>query len=884
MPRPNDLLDVLLTGPHRTGRVTHIESIPARAAKPGAWPLWVDPVVRDRFMTAGIVAPWAHQAQAAALAWSRRHVVIATGTASGKSLAYQLPALTAARTGRRLGGTTLYISPTKALAADQLRSLDELGVPGVMATTYDGDTPIELRDVARTHATYLLTNPDMLHHAMLPAHHRWAGFLRSLRFVVVDECHGYRGVFGSHVAQVLRRLRRVCAMYGSTPTFVLASATTANPARTAELLIGMLPIEAVTEDGSPSGAKTFLLWEPPLLGDGATRDARSVGDPAATPGDAAPTSSNTPPTLSDTSTTPGHAATASGDTDTSRPNARPSDADAATVDAPPATTTAAGPVARDPHLGAADPGRPAVSSPTTTGDGAPDPAGQERGSGSWGVDGGSARRRSVLAETADLLTDLVIADARTVAFVRSRRAAETVAGLARSELTEVDASLPNRVASYRAGYLAYERRSLEAALNDGSLVGLAATTALELGVDVSGLDAVLIAGWPGTRASLWQQAGRAGRAGQESLAVLVASDNPLDSYLVQHPEAIFEQPVEETVLDPDNPYVLAPHLCAAAAERPLTSQDAAIFGPSTDDVLATLEHRRLLRRRVKDETTWHWTKRERPTDLADLRGSGGLVSLVEAGTGRVLGTVDGVRAHSTAHEGAIYVHQGDTYVIESLDLDDGVAMALPGAPDYTTTAREVSTLRVLEESASAKWGAARLTFGTVEVVSQVVGYLKRALRNGAVLGEVPLDLPERRLRTRSVWWTLPDDAIAAAGVSMADAPGAAHAAEHASIGILPLVASCDRWDIGGLSTLLHPDTGMLTVFVHDGHPGGAGFAERGFHAARSWLTATRDTIGACPCRDGCPSCVQSPKCGNGNEPLDKAGAVRLLDMLLSGTD
>ncbi|TDD70483.1 DEAD/DEAH box helicase [Jiangella aurantiaca] len=775
MPRPNDLLDVLLTGPHRTGRVTHIESIPARAAKPGAWPLWVDPVVRDRFMTAGIVAPWDHQAQAASLAWSGRHVVVATGTASGKSLAYQLPALTAARTGRRLGGTTLYISPTKALAADQLRSLDDLGVPGVMATTYDGDTPVELRDVARSHATYLLTNPDMLHHAMLPAHHRWAGFLRSLRFVVVDECHGYRGVFGSHVAQVLRRLRRVCAMYGSSPTFVLASATTADPARTAELLIG-LPVEAVTDDGSPSGGKTFLLWEPPLLGEGAG------------------------------------------------------------------------------------------------------------GSASWGVDGGTARRRGVLAETADLLTDLVVADARTVAFVRSRRAAETVAGLARSALSEVDPSLPDRVASYRAGYLAYERRSLEAALNGGSLMGLAATTALELGVDVSGLDAVLIAGWPGTRASLWQQAGRAGRAGQESLAVLVASDNPLDSYLVQHPEAIFEQPVEATVLDPDNPYVLAPHLCAAAAERPLTVEDAAIFGPSTEDVLPTLEHRRLLRRRAKAETTWHWTKRERPTDLADLRGSGGLVSLVEVGTGRVLGTVDGVRAHSTAHEGAVYVHQGDTYLIESLDLDDGVAMARADAPDYTTTAREVSTLRVLDESASEKWGPARLTFGTVEVVSQVVGYLKRALRSGEVLGEVPLDLPERRLRTRSVWWTLPDDSIAAAGVSMTDAPGAAHAAEHASIGILPLVASCDRWDIGGLSTLLHPDTGTLTVFVHDGHPGGAGFAERGFHAARSWLTATRDTIAACPCRDGCPSCVQSPKCGNGNEPLDKAGAVRLLDMLLSGAD
>ncbi|TDE00349.1 DEAD/DEAH box helicase [Jiangella asiatica] len=760
MPRPNDLLDVLLSGPHRSGRVTHIESIPARAASPAAWPGWVDPVVRERFMTAGIVAPWTHQAQAASLAWSGRSVVVATGTASGKSLAYQLPALTAARSGRRTGGTTLYISPTKALAADQLRSLDELGVPDVIATTYDGDTLVELRDVARAHATYLLTNPDMLHHSMLPAHHRWAGFLRSLRFVVVDECHGYRGVFGSHVAQVLRRLRRVCELYGAAPTFVLASATTADPARTAELLTG-LPVEPVTADGSPSGSKTFLLWEPPLSADNGTR------------------------------------------------------------------------------------------------------------------------RRSVLAETADLLADLVVADARTVAFVRSRRAAETVAGLARDALEPVDGSLPGRVASYRAGYLAYERRGLETALNDGSLVGLAATTALELGVDVSGLDAVLIAGWPGTRASLWQQSGRAGRAGQDCLAVLLASDDPLDSYLVQHPEAIFGQPVEATVLDPDNPYVLAPHLCAAAAERPLSSADAAIFGPSTDDVMATLEHRRLLRRRVKAETTWHWTKRERPTELADLRGSGGLVSLVELGTGRVLGTVDEVRAHSTAHPGAVYVHQGETYLIDGLDLDDGVAMAIAGAPEYTTTARTVSTLHVLEESTSVDWGDARLSLGSVEVSSQVVSYLKRALRSGEVLGEVPLDLPERRLRTRSVWWTLPASAITAAGVSEADAPGAAHAAEHASIGMLPLVASCDRWDIGGLSTVLHPDTGLLTVFVHDGHPGGAGFAERGYHAAHEWLAATRTAVATCPCRDGCPSCVQSPKCGNGNEPLQKAGAVRLLDALLA---
>ncbi|HEU0042585.1 MAG TPA: Zn-binding domain-containing protein, partial [Jiangellaceae bacterium] len=687
-----------------------------------------------------------------------------------KSLAYLLPALTAARQGRRRGGCTLYLSPTKALAADQLRVLDELAVPGVVATTYDGDTPVELRDMARGHATYLLSNPDMLHRSMLPMHHRWAGFLRSLRFVVVDECHGYRGVFGSQVAQVMRRLRRVLELYGSAPVFVLASATTADPATTAERLVGV-PVTAVTDDGSPRGAKSFLLWEPPFV-------EPSSGDATKAP-----------------------------------------------------------------------------------------------------------RRRGVLAETADLLADLVVADARVVAFVRSRRAAETVAALARDTLAPVDPDLPGRVASYRAGYLAYERRSLEAALQDGRLRGVAATTALELGVDVSGLDAVLIAGWPGTRASLWQQAGRAGRAGQSSVAVLVARNDPLDSYIVQHPEAVFGQPVEATVLDPDNPYVLAPHLCAAAAERPLTTADVDVFGPATLEVLAELEHKRLLRRRGADEPTWHWTRRDRPADLSDLRGSGGrVVSIVEVGTGRVLGTVDAVRAHTTAHDGAVYVHQGESYVIESLDLDASVAMARRDAPDYSTTAHEVSTLRILDETRSVTWGSPRVSFGSVEVAAQVVGYLRRVIGTGEIIGEEPLDLPERRLRTRAVWWTLGDDAVAdvtvEGGLDPADLAGAAHAAEHASIGLLPLVASCDRWDIGGLSTVRHVDTGVLTVFVHDGHPGGAGFAERGYGAAKEWLQATRTAIAGCPCTTGCPSCVQSPKCGNGNEPLHKLGAVVVLDRLL----
>jgi DEAD/DEAH box helicase domain-containing protein len=780
VPHLNDLPGILLTGSHRYGRVTHVESIPARVASAGTWPEWVDPVVRERFIAAGIVTPWKHQAQAASIAWLNESVIISTGTASGKSLAYLMPALTAARTHKRHGGKTLYLSPTKALAADQLRAIDALQIPDIGALTYDGDTPIEVRDVVRTHAKYLLTNPDMVHRSILPGHHRWAGFLRTLRFVVVDECHGYRGVFGSHVSHVLRRLRRVCAVYHADPTFILASATTADPARTAELLTGK-PVKAVTEDGSPRGSKTFLLWQPPM----------------------SPSSDELPP--------------------------------------------------HRPGLTGNEP---------TTGK-------RTRG-----------ERRGVLAETADLLADLVAANARTVAFVRSRRAAETVASMARAALASVDPTLSGRVAAYRAGYLAHERRHLEAALDDGTLCGIAATTALELGIDVNGLDAVLIAGWPGTRSSLWQQAGRAGRSGRTSLAVLLASDDPFDSYFIHHPEAIFGQPVEATVLDPDNPHVLAPHLCAAALERPLTRTDAEVFGPSTSDVLHTLEHQRLLRRRSKTQPSWHWTKRQRPSDLADLRGSGEMINLIERGTGRVLGTVDSIRAHSTAHPGAVYVHQGETYVVDSLDLDENVAIAEQDLPDYTTTARDVSTLRVLDETSSVVWGPARLTLGTVEVTNQVVSYVKRAIRTGEVLGEVAVELPERKVRTHSVWWTLPDEAIRAAGVDEAAAAGSAHAAEHASLGMLPLVASCDRWDVGGLSTVAHPDTGMLTVFVHDGYPGGVGFAERGFRAARTWLEATREAIATCPCVDGCPSCVQSPKCGNGNDPLNKAGAVGLLETML----
>jgi DEAD/DEAH box helicase domain-containing protein len=745
-----------------------VEDLPPRNGEPVPWPDWSDPALVAAWRRCGVDRPWRHQVEVAELAHGGQHVVVATGTASGKSLAYQLPVLSDLRAGGAVGTrrpTALYLAPTKALAADQLAALHALDLPGLRAATYDGDTPPEERRWVRDHASYVLTNPDLLHHSLLPGHERWARFLRGLRYVVVDECHHYRGVFGSHVAAVLRRLRRVAARYGAEPVVVLASATVSEPAAHASRLTG-LPVQAVTDDASPRGRTRVVLWEPPLL-----------------------------------------------------------------------------------------------------------PGGGEHG---------APTRRSAPAETADLLADLVSGGVRTLAFVRSRRGVETVAATARRLLQEVDPSLPGRVAAYRGGYLPEERRELERNLRSGALLGVATTNALELGVDVAGLDAVLLAGWPGRRASLWQQLGRAGRGGQEALGVLVAADDPLDTYLVHHPAAVFGPPVEQTVLDPDNAYVLAPHLAAAAAELPLTEADLPLFGPHARALLDELVARGILRRRP---TGWFWARADRASDHVDLRGTGGTpFRVVEHGTGRVLGTVDAGAADSTLHEGAVYVHQGDSYLVRRLDLAEHVGLVERAAPDWTTFARSVTDVRLLSTERTQQWGPVEVAFGAVRVTTQVVSFLRRRLGTGEVLGEEPLDLPARDLTTKAVWWTAPVDALERAGVAAVDLPGALHAAEHAAIGLLPLLATCDRWDVGGVSTALHPDTGQPTVVVHDGHPGGAGFAERGHAVMAAWLSATEQAVRACECSDGCPSCVQSPKCGNGNEPLDKAGALQVLRMLLTAAE
>jgi DEAD/DEAH box helicase domain-containing protein len=754
----------------RSGKLTHLEHVPASRGRRVAWPGWAPPEVTKAFEAAGVPGPWAHQAAAAGHAAAGRNVIIATSPASGKSLAYLLPALTEVLG----GGTVLYLSPTRALAADQLRMLSSLGVPGVRAAVVDGDTPYAERSWARAHASYLLTTPDMLHHSLLPQHARWDGFFRRLACVIVDECHTYRGVFGSHVAQVLRRLRRVSAHHLSLrppgtrrqpPVFVLCSATISEPETCAQLLTGLRAV-AVTADSAPRGPLTFGLWEPPL-------------------------------------------------------------------------TTLRG-------------------------------------------EAGAPVRRTATAEAAGLLADLVAGGVPALAFVRSRRGAEAVALGARRSLAEAGAGeLAPQVAAYRAGYLPEERRALEEALLAGRITGLAATTALELGVNIGGLDAVLIAGWPGTRAALWQQAGRAGRDGRGAVAVLIARDDPLDTYLVHHPEALLNRPVEATVLDPGNPYVLAPHLCAAAAELPLTEADIGLFGPGAPEVTADLARQGMLRPRISpDGCRWYWTRHGRAT-MTGLRGTGGPpVRIVEARTGRLVGTVDEPSAHVLAHTGAVYPHQGEMYLVTRLSLDECVALVEPCDPGYTTSARELTVVEVAATARRAGWGQAEVGFGDVLVTRQVVSFARRRADNGQPAGVQPLDLPPRTLHTRAVWWTISAEQRAGLASAGVDLPGAAHAAEHASIGLLPLVAACDRWDVGGVSYDLHPATGRLTVFVYDGHDGGAGFAERGFRAARDWLGATVRAIASCECAAGCPSCIQSPKCGNGNEPLSKHGAVLLLRCLL----
>ena len=745
--------------------VRHIADLAPRRARAQPWPRWADADVVAAFVERGIAEPWSHQVAAADLAHSGRHVVLSTGTASGKSLAYQLPIASALAADPR--ARALYLSPTKALGHDQLRAAQSLTdavgrLADVGPSAYDGDSTQEARRFTRERSRWIFSNPDMIHLSLLRNHARWAVFLRNLRFIVVDECHYYRGIFGSNVAMVLRRLMRLCARYGGDapgPTVVFASATTASPAATASELLGHTVVE-VTDDGSPQGGRTVALWEPALLAD-------LIGE------------------------------------------------------------------------------------------------------------NGAPVRRSAGAEASRVMADLMAEGARTLTFVRSRRGAELTALGARARLEDVAPELADLVASYRAGYLAEDRRTLESALADGRLRGLATTNALELGVDIAGLDAVVLAGFPGTVASFWQQAGRAGRRGQSALIVMIARDDPLDTYLVNNPGALLDKPIERVVIDPVNPYVLGPQLLCAATELPLTDAEVRMW--NAEAVADSLVDDGLLRRRPSG---YFPAPGLDPHPAVDIRGSsGGQIAILETGTGRMLGSTGAGQAPASVHPGAVYLHQGESYLVDSLDFEDGIAFVRPEDPGYTTSAREVTDIVVTGTGTRRTFGPVTIGLVPVSVSHTVIGYLRRRL-NGEVIDFADLDMPTQTLDTVAVMCTITPEALQHNGIDPLRVPGSLHAAEHASIGLLPLVASCDRGDIGGVSMAVGPEDGTPTIFVYDGYPGGAGFADRGFRQISTWWGATAAAIDACECPNGCPSCVQSPKCGNGNEPLDKPGAVRVLRLVL----
>lgn len=825
---------------------THVHTIVSAPADLAEWPEWCDQNLRDFLVhNQGISSLWSHQRAAADAAWHGQDVILATGTSSGKSLAYLLPILS--RLAAEKQATALYLTPTKALGADQLltlsRWLQEIQDPSefpagaeeypgnlednypethtnnktkksygnsagsprtnqaasqeapshqptshptsaaqrqeslqnlrsIQPAPYDGDTPSEARPGIRDHSRFIFSNPDMLHGGILSNHQRWARFLRHLRFIVIDECHSYRGIFGAHVALVIRRLLRLAAHYGAHPVIIAASATSADPGEHFHMLIGHRPQlpRVITTDGSPHGPRTLLLWEPaPFLDD--------AGEPM------------------------------------------------------------------------------------------PD------------------KRRAASTEAAEIMGVVVAAGARTLSFVRSRRQAEltalgcqeTLSSLGRSDLVE-------RIAAYRAGYLAEDRRQLEHDLDSGALLGVATTNALELGIDIGGLDVVITAGFPGTIASLRQQGGRAGRRGQGALVIFIARNEPLDSYLVHHPEVLVDRPVERIIFDPTNPYVLRGHLLCAALEQPLSQTEIKELGAA--QVAEELQAEGLLRKRPRGWFATLQPGQVDPHQVVNLRGgSGNEVMIVDAEDGRVLGTVDAARAGSQVHPGAVYLHRGETFLIQELDLDACVALAQPASPEYSTMARTRTDIRIMSEPVAGKslfnpspglWVASV----DVEVTTQVVDYQLR-MPDGTVLETVPLDLPAQQLMTKAVAYTIDPAALKAMGIAAADIPGTLHAAEHAAIGMLPLIATCDRWDIGGVSTAEHADTGLPTVFVYDGHPGGAGFADCGFREFAHWIATTFEAVRSCPCESGCPLCVQSPKCGNANHPLDKQGAITLLGAMTS---
>ena len=820
-----DFVKQIRKQPGYRDQVVHLERLRARSARYGRLERPLPAPLQGALERSGAGRLYSHQAEAINAVRRGEHVILATTTASGKTLAYNVPVMEALLTQR--GVRALYLFPTKALAQDQLRGLRALAegeLKGPRFGTYDGDTPRGTRTRLRREASIILTNPDMLHMGILPNHTLWADFFANLRFVVIDEAHAYRGVFGSHVGCVLRRLWRVCARYGSAPQIVACSATIANPGEHLQRLAGVEAV-VVDDDGAPSGARNFVLWNAPF------------------------------------------------------------------------------------------------------------------------VDQAKTARRSANIEAARLFAQLVQSGIRTIVFTRARRVAELILLYARRILEDEAPpapagaiSLADRVRAYRAGYRPEERREIERGLRPGGgLMGVSATSALELGIDIGDLDASVLVGFPGTIASLWQQAGRAGRGTRRALSVLIALDNPLDQYFMRHPRDLFGRSHEHALIDPSNPYILEQHLPCAAHELPLSrgsegpavadwgaarsprrampgrgrrsgstrtrppagasapaagrpqpvlphglarGDDEELFGPGFVQAMVELEEAGAL---TYQGDRWYPRPGVYPAQDVSLRAlTGSRIALLNAADNfRLMEEVESTSAPFRVHPGAIYLHQGESFLVRELDLDAGHAILDPVQVDYYTQPREINDVRILQPLAQKTVGQATASLGLVRVTQQVVGYRRVQQFREETLSLEDLDLPAQTFDTVALWWEVP--AALAARVSRGRRGPAAlvlagglHAVEHAAIGLLPLFAMCDRWDIGGLSTVHHPDTGAAQVFIYDAFQGGVGIAEKGFELLGDLWQATYEAVRDCPCEEGCPSCIQSPKCGNNNEPLDKRAAVEIL--------
>lgn len=749
----DEFIDDLITNEKNRESLRHHQTIPARNPSYLNLSDSLSPEVEEILKKQGIDKLFSHQVEAIEEIRQGKDVMILTGTASGKSLIYSIPIIEEIVKQKSTRVICLY--PTKALAQDQLRIFHLYGSPLVPAT-YDGDSKPQHKVWARQQSNLILTNPDMLHQGILPNHNLWGDFLLNLRFVVIDEAHVLKGVFGSNVGLIIRRLKRLCEHYGSSPQFILSSATLSNPGNFADNLIGR-EVTVIDKDGSPRGAKEFFLWNPPIA---------------------------------------------------------------------------------DKLLGI---------------------------------------RKSANYEAARLFSKLLVNSVKTIAFSKSRQTAELIIKYVR-QILEDKPLLAEAISSYRGGYTPEKRREIEKSLFKDKLMGVSSTNALELGVDVGGLDSIIINGFPGTISSVWQQAGRAGRGRDKSAVLMIGHEDPLDQYYINNPKYFFGKAHEEALINLNNTSILKKHLACAAYEKALKQDDFAHFGEKAKIIIDELVKEEYLK---TDGKTYYWTGRGYPASQVNIRSaSQNVYQIIDLVSGEVLGEVDNNNVFIYLHTGAVYLHLGETYLVERLDLDRRVALVKQEDCDYYTQTKDHTDLKIIKVLQEKKIRNFSAYFGQVEVTNRVIGFQRKNILNGSVLGSENLNLPPQTFQTEACWYVIPTERIGELDLNNYQIAGALHALEHAMIALLPVYAICDRWDLGGVSTSEHSQNGLPSIFIYDAYSGGIGLTKKGFEVGNDHLQNTRKLIKECPCQLGCPSCIQSPKCGNLNEPLDKNASIKILNLML----